>query len=71
MSGTSEGARKAAARQNMSEKGRKGALALNSDPKKKSAASQKAAQTRKMRDPYAFQKMGRAGGSKKKGLSAE
>lgn len=47
----------------MSENGRKGAKALNADQEKKSAAAQKAAETRKKEDPQAFQKMGEKGGS--------
>lgn len=46
MAGTSEGGKKAAAHQDMSEKGRKGAEALNADSEKKSAAAKKAAETR-------------------------
>lgn len=46
MAGTQEGGKKAAAHQDMSEKGRKGAEALNSNPEKKSEASRKAAETR-------------------------
>lgn len=43
MAGTSQGGKKAAAHQDMSAKGRKGAQALNADPEKKSQASRKAA----------------------------
>ena len=46
MAGTHEGGKKAAAHQDMSEKGRKGAEVLNSNPEKKSQASRKAAETR-------------------------
>jgi|GEM_PF-1557378 len=44
-----------------SQAGKKGAESLNSNPEKKSAASEKAAQTRA---PNAFKEMGREGGQK-------
>lgn len=43
MSGTSEGGKKAAAKQDMAAKGSKGGKALSADPAKKSEASRKAA----------------------------
>ena len=49
------------------EAGRKGAESLNADKEKKSAASQKAADTRKSKDPNAFREMGSKGGSESRG----
>lgn len=43
--------------------GRLGAKALNGDKEKKSAASRKAAQTRKALNPNCFSDMGRKGGA--------
>ena len=62
MAGTSEGGKKAAAHQDMSEKGRQGGEALASDPQKKSAASQKAADTLKRENPEHFKESGSKGG---------
>lgn len=42
--------------------GRLGAMALNSDPVKKSAATKKAAATRKAQNPNIFREMGAMGG---------
>ena len=67
MTGTSEGGKKAAAQQDMSEKGRKGAEALNADPQKKSAAAQKAADTLKRENPEHFREISREGGEGEKG----
>lgn len=67
MAGTPEGGRKAAEHtdpQVKSERGRQGAEALNADPEKKSAAAQKAAETRKKENPDAFKEMGHEGGIK-------
>jgi hypothetical protein len=50
-----------------SEAGRKGAEALNADQQKKSAASHKAAETRKQDNPNAFREMGQKGGSQSHG----
>lgn len=52
-------------------KARKGAEALNADPEKKSAAAQKAAETRKQEDPDAFKKMGEKGGSHSHGSTTK
>lgn len=49
-----------------SESGRLGAIALNSDPRKKSKASLKAAQTRLAEDPNTFRRMGHLAGISKK-----
>jgi hypothetical protein len=48
-----------------SEAGRIGAMALNADPVKKSAAAKKAVITRKLKNPNAFVEMGKKGGKKK------
>lgn len=45
-----------------SEAGKLGAQTLNSNPDKKSAASKKAAETRKKTNPNIFRKIGRIGG---------
>jgi hypothetical protein len=45
-----------------SEAGRLGARALNLDPKKKSTAAKKAAETRKKDNPNIFREMGAKGG---------
>jgi hypothetical protein len=74
MAGTGEGGKKAAEHtpdEVKSERGRKGAEALNADQEKKSAASHKAAETRKKEDPEAFQKMGQKGGSHSQGGSGK
>lgn len=52
-----------------SEAGRLGAYALNSDPEKKSAATKKAALTRKKINPNIFREMGHMGGSSTKAKS--
>ena len=44
-----------------SERGRLGAMAINSDPDKKRAAALKAAQTRKLKNPNVFKEMGLKG----------
>lgn len=62
MAGTTEGGKKAAAHQDMSEKGRKGGEALAADPQKKSAAAQKAADTLKRENPEHFKEIGSKGG---------
>jgi hypothetical protein len=45
-----------------SEAGRTGAMALNADTLKKSAAAKKAAITRKLKNPNVFIEMGKKGG---------
>ncbi len=45
-----------------SEAGKLGAKALNQDPRKKSAAAKKAAETRKKENPNVFREMGAKGG---------
>jgi general stress protein YciG len=50
-----------------SEAGRLGAMALNADPAKKSAAARKAAITRKLKNPNTFVEIGKKGGKAGKG----
>lgn len=74
MAGTLEGGKKAAetrGHEGMGDMGRQGAETLNADQQKKSAAAQKAADTRKKEDPQAFQKMGEKGGSQTQGTINE
>lgn len=51
-----------------SEAGKLGALAVNSDPVKKSEATKKAARTRMQANPHIFREIGRKGGLAKKNL---
>jgi hypothetical protein len=48
------------------ERGKKGAMALNTDPVKKSEAAKKAAATKKAKNPHIFAEMGKLGAKIKK-----